>query len=299
VIIITAASDVYFPFLVNMLGSAHKHNFVDLSKIIVYDIGLKPSQVDFLQTIQKVEIHSVPPFCPHWRQWFTWKPYCIKNAMETETDELFLWLDAGTEILSDLNEIFKIIDTDGYFFVGLDEFRTNEIWTTKECFEILNLDRTFFGPKNQIGAFCMGFKKSSPYYKSIVLEAFKYCQIEKAIAPQPSCPNNRHDQSIYSLLAAKENCDFHEQEIYGEWQEIVPGKHQVIYSCRRKRPFVNFSYIKYNGSGFSHMPGYWWMIIKEMVISFFKLQIYKFRKNLPGPIKQIYRKFFPKTNSLK
>ena len=111
--IITSASNKFFPSLINLLGSIKK-NYPNHPKIFVYDLGLFWMFRKELEQIENVEVLNIPHFCKFWRSCYTWKTYILSHPLS----DLNFYLDAGTQILRPLDEIFLEIEKDGYFAVS-------------------------------------------------------------------------------------------------------------------------------------------------------------------------------------
>ena len=118
-VVCTAADRIYFPHLLNFIGSLHKTNFNELEMLMVYDLGLTVEQISTLQKIEKLEICQVRKVHPDILKgfiihpngrsvpgWYAWKPVVIKQALEK--NQTVLWIDAGTTILNRLNLFIAI-----------------------------------------------------------------------------------------------------------------------------------------------------------------------------------------------
>lgn len=112
-LIITAASSGYADALLALLGSLNC-NWPGHPPVLVYDLGLPPPLLEKLQECG-VLVRSVPVFCPHWREDFTWKPWCFLDAPA----DTYLWIDAGMCVLRPLWETFIGAEHLGYFAVAL------------------------------------------------------------------------------------------------------------------------------------------------------------------------------------
>jgi hypothetical protein len=94
---------------------------------------------------------------------------------------------------------------------------------------------------SQLSAGMLGYKIGGRYQK-LIDEAFEYSKIKDcvrgdAVIRDPAMPyllGDRHDQSIYSVLASRYNCPRQDIAIFGEWRGVLSDE-QVIYVHRRKR----------------------------------------------------------------
>lgn len=223
-LIITAASEEYASSLKALLGSINL-NWPDHPAVIVYDIGLKDHTRSILID-NDIPIKKVPPFCSHWRSHYTWKIWCMNDA----PSRMFLWIDAGILILQPLNEIFKILDYQGYFAATNYELLDWEasILACRGC----GVTNEFKNGKSTLAAGLMGFKRYGTI-QNILEESLRIALIEKNIERQKI--TNRHDQAILSLLMYKyiQNVNIADSLIYlGEISpNQIPG--QKIWTHRR------------------------------------------------------------------
>lgn len=68
-VIATSSCSLFFPQVVNLIGSLHYHCLPRLRKIIVYDIGLEDWQKNYVEQLSKVKVKTVPRFYPHAFAW--------------------------------------------------------------------------------------------------------------------------------------------------------------------------------------------------------------------------------------
>lgn len=103
--IITAASNKFFPLLINFLTSI-KLNYPDHPRIYVYNLGLLPIFREEIKAIENVELVAMPHFCNHWRSCYTWKTYIFSHPIARNN----FYLDAGCQVLGDFGEDFDTIE---------------------------------------------------------------------------------------------------------------------------------------------------------------------------------------------
>lgn len=111
--IITAASNKFFPNLLNLIGSLKVTN-PNHPPVYVYDLGLFPTFKKELQSIPGVTLVAMPQFSSFWRKCYTWKTYIFTKPFA----DINLYLDAGTQVLKSLDKVFLQIETDGYLTVS-------------------------------------------------------------------------------------------------------------------------------------------------------------------------------------
>src|SRR5688572_21881847 len=97
-VLASGADERYGFFLLGLLGSIAGKSPGVFDGVVVYDLGLSRDQRRLLEGVRDVEVRSVPPFAPHWRQGRTWKTWIWTHL---ESEQLF-WLDAGSTVLRSL-----------------------------------------------------------------------------------------------------------------------------------------------------------------------------------------------------
>jgi len=188
-LIVTAASESYRPQLLSLLGSM-RCNWPSHPPVMVYDMGLREETGQLLRQAG-FDVRVIPPFVPHWRKHYTWKPWCMNDAPA----ERVLWMDAGCCVLRPFPEIFNIIEKQGYF--ALPNYRPLEIEASEEACEGCGVPPEFRVGKISLAATLFGFLRGSSA-ESVVQECLKVALTERYI--KASEPWHRHDQAILSLL---------------------------------------------------------------------------------------------------
>jgi hypothetical protein len=212
----TVADDKHYPILINMISSIHKHNFYDVEKILVYDLGLSEIHKQELKNIKKVELCEVEKTNPDIltdietgvnrkvRGLFSWKPVIIKDALDK--CPYVLYLDAGTTILRPLNNLFKHIKQNGYLL--FDCGHSIKWMTTKYLIDKLDLssDSNKWILEDNVFGIDAGFQGvSRSLYDSYVMPMYEFAKDIKNFEDDGTCPNGwgtgRHDQTLFSILA--------------------------------------------------------------------------------------------------
>jgi hypothetical protein len=191
-LIITAASAAYGPSLLALLGSLTL-NWPQHPPVRVYDIGLDAATLAVLQA-NDIEVVPVPPFCPHWRQHFTWKIWCISDAPAHDV----LWIDAGVAILNPLDEIFDALAHQGYFLIS--NYQLLDWEASEAACRGCGVPPEFRLGKPTLAGTMMGFNKQGRM-RPILQAALAVAQTEEYIAATDH--RHRHDQAIISLLLYK------------------------------------------------------------------------------------------------
>jgi hypothetical protein len=250
-LIITAASDGFGPSLLALLGSLNL-NWPAHPPVLVYDIGLDAFTLQRLEE-NRIPIRKVPPFCPHWRQHYTWKLWCLNDAPARNV----LWMDSGMVVLRPLDEIVHAIEQLGYFVTANYELLDWE--ASIEACNGCGVPETFRNGKLTLPATLMGFRKSGVTLE-ILQQALAVALVEKHIAATEI--THRHDQAILSLLLYKylKNVVIADGALYlgslfgSASPAQVPG--QKIWAHRRKLAKRDAEYLASHicGPGQPYMP---------------------------------------------
>lgn len=156
-----------------------------LKKFIVNNAGAKNTSKGFL--------------------WYVWKPWVLlRTIVDLDENEVFVYLDAGTEISIDGKKNFKgLIDfakKNGTFF-----FRNPQIirdYTKPEVLDFFNKSEINFD-KNQIAAGVV-FMRNDFQTRKLLRE---WCRLslqnDGALFDDKGFNNHRHDQSILSIIVQK------------------------------------------------------------------------------------------------
>jgi hypothetical protein len=251
-LIITAASRSYGPSLLALLGSLTL-NWPAHPPVLVYDIGLDEATRAELAR-HKVNVKLVPPFCPHWRKHYTWKIWCWHDAPARNV----LWIDAGVAVLQPLDEVFDVIERQGYFVVP------NGWWLSREASEAhcrgCGVAPEFRQGKRTLTAGFTGFSQHG-WMRALLDEALRIALVEEYIAA--TTPDHRWEQALFSLLLHRqlEQVNFAEPSIYlAEYSplQIPPPKawmhRRTMRACDRAHFAAHVS-----TPGAPHLPGRsWW-----------------------------------------
>lgn len=220
----TAADDKHYPLLLNLIGSIHKYNFYNTVEIRVYDLGLTDIQKNELRNFKRVVLCTVDATNPDIltpietgvgrsvRGLFSWKPVIIKDSLEHR--EYILYLDAGTTVLSPLNQLFKHIAQNGSLL--FDCGHSIKWMTTAHVINKLDLatpENSWILEDSTVGidAGFMGLSRSQ--YDSFVLPMYELSKDIANFTDDGTCPSGwgtgRHDQTLFSILARKLNLPVH------------------------------------------------------------------------------------------
>jgi hypothetical protein len=190
-----------------------------VDSVLIYDLGMTAGDRRRFAGIRGVEIRPVGPFCAHWRQCWTWKPWVWAHAATSA--RRVLYMDAGVEIVGDLGPILAHLDERGYF--ALDEYpvhpdgHTIGQITPTSYFAELSIDRALVS-RPVISAGIVGFDAGSRFHQNVVpwcLElnrsgynlGWSVSEVERnngihRLDPCPTydCELFRHDQTVLGLV---------------------------------------------------------------------------------------------------
>jgi hypothetical protein len=218
-IIVTTANSLFYYSVLTLINSIHKHSFNLIDKIIVFNLGLCQEEINRLKKIKKVSVVNYPDNARDLHSKFlepkqyVYKVYCLKNASSFGSN--ILWLDAGIMALEPIDEIFNTIEKEHIFLVG--DVHLNKSYTHKECIRIMNASEEELAAK-QLSAGIIGYKVNGNFQK-FVDEAYKFSLIEGCV--DGGNEDHRHDQSVFSILAARYKIKTQSIDTYGYWTNLT------------------------------------------------------------------------------
>lgn len=231
----TAANSEYYPHLLNLIGSIHKHNFDDLGEIAVFDLGLKNQEIEQLKRIKKVSIHMVEKVHPDMLHffslegrrpvlgWFIWKPVIIKQAVEMF--EHVLWVDAGATVLKNLNHLFRYIQQQGYFLITIGDetyangaFKHGVDWQTtefvKQKYNLYTTNNKWVLSREAVTTNVLGASRKA--WDSVVFPFYELTQDLRNFQDDGTAGGGsgagRHEQALISIMAYLSGWKVHVQD---------------------------------------------------------------------------------------
>jgi len=165
----------------------------------VFEYGPEHIGMEFMEFNK--EILSAERGAGYW----LWKPYFIWRALEfCEQDDILVYCDSGVEIITDLNEIIKVMDQDIFLFTS---GHLNREWSKTDVVAAINEHMEL--DKLQVQASVI-FLKVNDFTRKFIKEWLLWCQMPGLIDDSPSVlPNHasfkehRHDQAILTSMAVK------------------------------------------------------------------------------------------------
>ncbi|XP_013421930.1 uncharacterized protein LOC106181926 isoform X1 [Lingula anatina] len=245
--IVTASNKKFYKALVNFVGSVHF--WEPSTNLVIYDLGLRESQREFIQTwcrteLLKFDFKSFPPHFATVDQ-FAWKPIIIREAVRRFG--VILWSDAGSDIRGPLTKIREYLHLDKYFFVqGQD---TDMVETChKMMFDYLHQNVTRFKGKYSYAGGLHGWVKDSRAFNEI-LQPWVTCAMNvDCISPNgASLYDHRFDQSALSILAHSSglNITAHTELLAAHRSQVNKDKSvespMIVHTARgRNRDYMEF-----------------------------------------------------------
>lgn len=256
----TGADERYGWWLLNMLGSVKANSDV-FERIVAYDLGLTPEQRRLLDAVRGVEVRTVPPFMPRWREGRAWKAWIWTHV---EGEEI-VWLDAGLTVLRPLTELVDAVRRDGYFVV--EQGTAVEATIPRDYYERFGFEHGL-GGRIAIAAGILGFARDGEFYKRVIVPTYESCLAGDSIGWSEgeahvfnrgldatdapiirNCPKFRHEQTILNLHFFREFDEpiIHDLDRFAGWRSRRDHPEQVIWSHRRNGDFAYMTRIPYRG----------------------------------------------------
>lgn len=248
----TVADERHFGMLMSLISSIHKVDYDKLDQIAVFDVGLNEQQRKIIGNIEKVKIYDVemtnPDLLTYFqtspegrtvRGWFAWKPVVFKQSLDMFP--YFLYLDSGSQVLNDPDNLFKHIKQNGYFLIQITPHPIKER-ITKTAIEkvIASLPeerRDEIMDSDMIDAGFQGLSRD--VYADYVLPMYKLSSDLSVFADDGSSQMGfgagRHDQTLYSIYVNKEGYTTNNQG----WSVLTVDGQKVPFHMHWNRPEVN------------------------------------------------------------
>ena len=146
--------------------------------------------------------------------YWLWKPYFILKTFKEKMNEgdFIIYTDAGILYLNSTYNIIDFMKKKNAEMWGIQmPFRIEKIWTKRDAFILLCLDSPFYSETPQYMAGIQIYRKSK-FTEKFLEDLLYYSQDKRIITDMPNTLGkknykgfieNRHDQSIFSLLIKK------------------------------------------------------------------------------------------------
>lgn len=154
--------------------------------------------------------------------YWLWKPFIVKETLkEMAPGDLLIYSDAGIEIIADLSPLFQIcleraeilLFAGHYDDAGAPGPNLCGKWTKRDCFVFMDCDEPRYYESQLLDASFTVLLKT-PRALGFIHEWFLYCCQPQLLTDAPNVCGllnvpgfieHRHDQSVLSLLATREN----------------------------------------------------------------------------------------------
>jgi len=190
-----------------------------------------------------------------------WKPYIIWTALNSVAEgDVVIYADSGLEIIAPLDPLLDLCrDGNPILLFGNGNF-TNAQWTKRDSFQLMDCDHPYYWNAPQCdAAFCI-FQRSEASLR-FVGEWLNFCRDPRIITDNPNSSGltdlpdfieHRHDQSILSLMAAKQRLSlFRMPSQFGNHYKIPALRHEGEFNCVNQyyqHPVNYYAVIPYSNS---------------------------------------------------
>lgn len=257
-VLASAADARYGAWLLNLLGSVHRRSDI-FDRIVVYDLGLTPFQRRLLDGVRGVDVRTVPPFAPHWRQGRTWKTW-IWTHLDEDT---VVWLDAGITVLRPLTDFLAGSEERGYFVVSQGHLAGDSI--PSDYYDLYGL-KPELGEQVSIASGILAFRRDSSFYADVVVPTYEDALAGRSLGFSASeaaklnrgldrldelvlrdCPLFRHEQTLLTIHFYRTTADPHVADVYkyGGWRTPRDHPEQVLWSHRRRGDYRFLPWVPY------------------------------------------------------
>lgn len=161
-----------------------------------------------------------------------WKPYFIlKTLQEVEYGDKILYCDSGMYPIRNLENLFDLTSEERSIVLFQVHEKKIIDWTHSNCLSIVGCEPKYYEMEQVCGAPQLYTKTEDSV--NFVKEILSYCEIYEAINDF-GLPNHRHDQSILSILAAKNNIEiFRDPSQWGNQHPRTNSKYPQIFNLHR------------------------------------------------------------------
>ena len=147
--------------------------------------------------------------------YWIWKPYFILKTLKekVKNNDYLIYADSGTIYINSTYNLLSVLIRDKIDIMSFFLPYTEKHWTKRDAFLLMNCDTPkYTESKQKLATFIL--MKNTNFTRSFMSEWLRYAQDKRIVTDQPNVlgkPNyphfqeNRHDQSIFSLLILKYN----------------------------------------------------------------------------------------------
>lgn len=210
-------------------------------------IGYGPSDIDEQFYQQNENILKIKRGAGLW----LWKPYFIlKTLNESSEGDYVFYLDSGFFMTKKIDWLIEALNKGSQDIMSFQTYYPEIQWTKKSLLQKMGCDSEEFLRSNQfLGGICLvrNSKASRKFFSEFIRLASELENIEDAKPSEMQYPEfieNRHDQSIYSLLCKKAGLvPFRTPFVFGEKGAAyaVMKKTSLVYKREMTFNFSDFS----------------------------------------------------------
>lgn len=195
----SACSYDYFYPLINLLGSIYKeHSPEYIHKIVIYDLGMLRYQREYLQDLYKVVIKDIPDYAKNWDAFFSWKYWVALDCLKEADGKFCFYIDAGVEVKQSMIPLFELAEKDGYLLFDANGHKTSK-WASSVVYDYFGLDKEQDTESQTITSGIFGYQEGSKFC-NILSQCLQASKIEAIMRPHSDVIDNRHDQSLTSVV---------------------------------------------------------------------------------------------------
>ncbi len=256
------ADDAYMPSAKFQLDTALKNGKVD--QILCYNIA------DMDDEFQNRNRKILEAGGERRKGCYLWKPYFVNKALNGIADGDFLiYMDgAGGYYRGSVDPVIVYMQQNNIDMIGSRRYRYLEKhWTKRDAFVYMDCDKEEYTDQYQCWAGIIVLRKTQNT-QSIIAEWLKYAQDYRIITDAPNTcglddyegfQENRHDQSILSLLMKKHNvaiieklpvADFYvyhhtrETSVRAVKSELARRRRKLLRQCLERKDIRGVYYIE-------------------------------------------------------
>jgi hypothetical protein len=185
--------------------------------------------------------------------YWLWKPFIIYNTLKNLKDgDVLVYMDCGCELnnkgLARFKNYIETVKSQGYLFFNLEDQHIEWRWNKMDLIKHLQIqdDKSMYKPQRLA---TVQFYLKNDINVSFTKEYYNICcnyslldDSNSVLKNHPFFNENRHDQSVFSLLSKKNNYE----SIYDEtWPDTMTNKDKSMYPIWALRNYSFDSKIKF------------------------------------------------------
>lgn len=215
VVAINYANDMYRP--AQKFNSRRALKF-GADKVIEYSPEMLPE--DFVEKNQEILRY------PRGNGYWIWKPYIIKDALgKVDDGDHVIYTDSGSAFVNKISYLLEMMELEKTDVMCFCLDLIEKKYTKRDAFILMGCDMPQFTDSDQICATYIILKKDK-FTCKLIDEYLMYVQDKRIVTDQPNVMGkddypefveNRHDQSVRSLLCKKHGIEpFRDPSQYGK-----------------------------------------------------------------------------------